>query len=624
MLDAGLEEGFALFHQTELSVETARLHLRIEADAAMAVGNGHAHQGFKQGLPDATSAPGLQDGKPADVPIGQQATRSNGASCGFRQDVAADGVLRIPFQGFGNPLLEHENCQAHCLEGFTVSNPIRRSHLEKRRGLHAGIILGALRNLLPSRAWPALLLLVFLLFGSDGQASERLRFTLDTLPEQEVWAGLLLGDTKVGFAHVSVRKTAPAEYEISSLSVLALRMLGFQKRIEWRTRDIVSPDLSLLRFEGQSVMDGNRLGFSGSVEGSRLRVVLDNAGAAHERELPVAKAILPASAINIFPLLRGLEPGTGYRFPVFHPESMEITEVEQQVDLDAGVPGANFVVRSRLAGVEGALWLDARGLTVAETALGGLLRAVPEPEAVARAYADAAMTSDREAIIELSLVRTDRALPLPRRIERMVLRLEGVSLDLPSGAGQQCSRAGESWRCETDSRRREALDGDATRWLRPTIPVPSGHPGIVDLSREVLAGAESAQARITAILRWLDANIRKSGADAFSALDVLQTRQAECQGHSYLYAALARAAGIPTRIVNGLVYSGEHQGFLYHTWVESLVDGQWRAVDPTFGQDVADGTHVKVLEGEEYAEVAPMIALIGRIRLQVERFDYRR
>lgn len=142
MLDAGLEERFALFHQTELFVETTRLHLRIEADAAMAVGNGHAHQGVEQGLPDPTSAPGLQDGKPADVPIGQQPTRANGASRGFRQDVAADGVLRIPFQGFGNLLLEHENCQAHCLEGFTVSNPIRRSHLEKRRGLHAGDYIG--------------------------------------------------------------------------------------------------------------------------------------------------------------------------------------------------------------------------------------------------------------------------------------------------------------------------------------------------------------------------------------------------------------------------------------------------------------------------------------------------
>jgi len=27
-----------------------------------------------------------------------------------------------------------------------------------------------------------------------------------------------------------------------------------------------------------------------------------------------------------------------------------------------------------------------------------------------------------------------------------------------------------------------------------------------------------------------------------------------------------------TQVVNGLVYSPEHKGFLYHTWAESLAD----------------------------------------------------
>jgi transglutaminase-like putative cysteine protease len=31
--------------------------------------------------------------------------------------------------------------------------------------------------------------------------------------------------------------------------------------------------------------------------------------------------------------------------------------------------------------------------------------------------------------------------------------------------------------------------------------------------------------------------------DAFSALDVLDAKRGECQGHAYLYAALMRAVG---------------------------------------------------------------------------------
>lgn len=39
--------------------------------------------------------------------------------------------------------------------------------------------------------------------------------------------------------------------------------------------------------------------------------------------------------------------------------------------------------------------------------------------------------------------------------------------------------------------------------------------------------------------------------------DVSNDRHAECQGHTCLYAAFTRSLGIPTRLVNWLVYSAE-------------------------------------------------------------------
>ncbi|MGH8732677.1 MAG: transglutaminase-like domain-containing protein, partial [Burkholderiales bacterium] len=113
------------------------------------------------------------------------------------------------------------------------------------------------------------------------------------------------------------------------------------------------------------------------------------------------------------------------------------------------------------------------------------------------------------------------------------------------------------------------------------------------------------------------ANIAKEAVDAFSAADVLRARRAECQGHAYLFAALARAAGIPTRIVNGIAYSDEHGGFLYHTWNEAWIAGRgWQPVDATFGQPHADATHLKLIEGETAAELVPLVNLVGRVRVQ--------
>ena len=128
--------------------------------------------------------------------------------------------------------------------------------------------------------------------------------------------------------------------------------------------------------------------------------------------------------------------------------------------------------------------------------------------------------------------------------------------------------------------------------------------------------------RIKRLVAWIDQNIEKAPIDVFSALDAFQQKKAECQGHAYLYTAMARAIGIPTRVVNGLAYSGQLQGFLFHSWAESLVEGRWVAVDPTFGQSVADATHIKLLEGESLAELLPLIDWVGKIKLRVLALEH--
>ena len=77
--------------------------------------------------------------------------------------------------------------------------------------------------------------------------------------------------------------------------------------------------------------------------------------------------------------------------------------------------------------------------------------------------------------------------------------------------------------------------------------------------------------------------------------------------------------GIPTRVVSGLVYM-EEAGFLYHTWAESFV-GYWIAVDPTFDQIPADATHIKLIEGESFCDLSPLVNVIGRLQATV--VDYK-
>jgi transglutaminase-like putative cysteine protease len=64
------------------------------------------------------------------------------------------------------------------------------------------------------------------------------------------------------------------------------------------------------------------------------------------------------------------------------------------------------------------------------------------------------------------------------------------------------------------------------------------------------------------------------------ALTALRLHEASCNGKSRLFVALARGAGIPARLVGGLVMRGG-EGRTTHQWAEAYVAGHFVPFDPT-------------------------------------------
>ena len=149
--------------------------------------------------------------------------------------------------------------------------------------------------------------------------------------------------------------------------------------------------------------------------------------------------------------------------------------------------------------------------------------------------------------------------------------------------------------------------------MEETAEVQSHHPMIRALARELSADSKSKWQLAKDINLWVHLNLKKEMVDTVTALDALLERRGECQSHTFLFTALARASGIPTRIVNGLVYSKEYEGFLYHAWPEVFV-GEWRAMDPTFGQDRADATHIKLTKNSDENPFR-MMEFVGKVSI---------
>ena len=94
---------------------------------------------------------------------------------------------------------------------------------------------------------------------------------------------------------------------------------------------------------------------------------------------------------------------------------------------------------------------------------------------------------------------------------------------------------------------------------------------------------------------------------------MLQTRTGDCNEHTQLFVALARAVGLPARIAAGLAFVDGK--FYYHAWPEVLLN-DWVAVDPTFGQIPANAAHLRFSWGARPAKPR-LLRLMGNLKIDV-------
>lgn len=459
-------------------------------------------------------------------------------------------------------------------------------------------------------------------------------YSLSELPFSEYWTGIVFNGEKIGFTHFNMRPVTAerARFEIRSEASFVLRFLGIEKKINLKARDLIADDLTLIEFDYDYRIDGSELLQTGKQSGNTLQVTVTTGGQPTERTFPAPDRLYPNSVIALVPVVRGLQLDREYAYSVYDGQTQTIGEVVQRVagyEQSEFFPGNAFKVATTLHGQNTTTWIDHRGLPVFELALRGVMISALEDEDRARRYLALGALNKQEALIDFSLVRLDASLADPRRASRMTVALEGVDRALPSDDWQRCQRKERALVCEINATIAPeaavpASPGPTDRYLAPSITVQSQHPGIRATAREIAAAGTPPKEQVARLVEWMQHNIEKAPLDVFSALDVLEKKKAECQGHAYLYTALARAVGIPTRVVNGLAYSEQFEGFLFHSWAESFVDGRWLRVDPTFGQTAADATHVKLLEGEMLADLLPLIDWVGKLKIRVLALEHAR
>jgi transglutaminase-like putative cysteine protease len=259
--------------------------------------------------------------------------------------------------------------------------------------------------------------------------------------------------------------------------------------------------------------------------------------------------------------------------------------------------------------------IDAKTGRLLQFKFGGALLAVPEPEEVAKRF-------DTVDVFALTRVPVDQPLPTGQVPEEVTYRVSGLPgairpaperqsyKMLPDGAVALTVRA------ELPAKQATRPEANPAEDLVPTADIESDDPAIKALALQIVGEETDAFKAATLVSTWVFQHLRKAyGKSSDRATDVLRRREGDCTEHSLLTTALARAAAIPARLVHGLVYaqgSDGQFGLYWHEWVE-IWAGEWVAIDPTFGQPVADATHIELGEGDQ----TDAVALMGQLKISV-------
>jgi hypothetical protein len=159
-------------------------------------------------------------------------------------------------------------------------------------------------------------------------------------------------------------------------------------------------------------------------------------------------------------------------------------------------------------------------------------------------------------------------------------------------------------------------DPDTALWTRPTVTIQSDYPVIVSLARRLKAGAKDRCAIIDTCNRYVFSSLAKRNSATFSsAVETLKAGFGDCGEHAVLLAAILRAAGVPARVILGLLYYAPKKAFVGHAWVMAYA-GRWIFCDPAFGIVAPSHDRVPLIIDDNGAHAVLLTKYIGRIGIE--------
>lgn len=443
----------------------------------------------------------------------------------------------------------------------------------------------------------------------------------------EYWMSIRSDGGRIGYSYSSLTESEGVFTEAVSKTKLKVKLLGSVQEIETEAEYRID-GYKVLSFSFVFNSPGGVMRSRGLREGDEFKMKIRSLSGETELVFPAEGELIPPSLIPVWLAAQSPETGREYRTRVLDPlsiimgsgpkdiESVHKITGREKIDIPGLGSFDTLRVESEMLNSRITTWMTDKGEVVKQAVPPGMISLRDTEENILKGG-----YSDWDIGVAASITPEGK-LTNARGLKYLKVELDGIE-------GEEGFDFRDGYRQSGDGRFVEIHARDLSKikpydlpyngnehagYLEPDSLIQSGDDGIILRAELILGGEKDALKAASRINDWVYRNLEKEGTASIpSALDVLRSGKGDCNEHSALFAALARASGIPTKTVSGTMYNDGR--FYYHAWNEVFV-GEWVAVDPTFGQFPADAAHIKFIEGD-LTKSSRIINLVGKIKLKI-------
>jgi hypothetical protein len=433
---------------------------------------------------------------------------------------------------------------------------------------------------------------------------------------EESFAGIYFQRERIGFVKNRLSESGSDEYVLHQDAFLYLNILNESHPVNMRVRATLTRDMLLKDFVFHFTSPFYKMDAEGSVEGKVVKFSLTTGKETISDTIRLQKQPFLSTNRRSYLLKQGLQPGDKLKIPYFDPISLSGKDTvmeykgQKKILVNKRVYNLHHFVET-FSGIKINSWLDDEGKVVKEESPAGFVF-IAEPEFKAKDL----KVKGKEILSSVSIPVSGGSLDLSGRTS---IRYK---LTLPEETHFDLDKDRQSLEGNILTLKLESLPGPNAaacdgfpEELASTPYIQARNKRVTDLAQAEAGEETNDLSRVKVLAEWVFENIEKRPVLGIpNALTTLNTKMGDCNEHAALFAALARNAGVPTRVASGVTFF--EGAFYYHAWNEVCLDNNWYSVDTTKNQFPADLSHIKFVEGETDKQVR-IAALLGKLKIEI-------